>query len=191
VGFVLDLNMSTEQEIQKIKINSLKDLESWLEKNHGQKESIWLVYKKKSMGGLFAIGEIIDILLCYGWIDSVSRSIDNIWTSVRISPRKPKSNWSKVNKDKILLLESKGLIKPSGYKTIEIAKTNGCWSALDQVESLILPNDFLEFLESCELIKEWNLKPRSFKRGFLEQLLNSKRPETRQKKFLEIQKNLL
>jgi len=122
-------------------------------------------------------------LLCYGWIDSLPRKVNENYTSIRISPRNLKSNWSKINKDKIYILEAKKLIHPNGLKLIEIAKQNGAWSALNEVENLVLPKDLEEYLVQNNLIKSWNIKPNSFKRGFLEQLLNSKSQETRRKKL--------
>jgi len=170
----------------ELKIDKLEDLKNWLEKNYGSKDSVWLVFPKKSAGSLFAWTEIVDVLLCYGWIDSLPRKVDEKYTSIRISPRSPKSNWSKINKDKVALLQSKNLIHPNGFKVIEIAKQNGTWSALDEVENLFLPKDFEEYLSQNNLLEIWNSKARSFKRGFLEQLLNTKKPESRIKKILTL-----
>jgi uncharacterized protein YdeI (YjbR/CyaY-like superfamily) len=166
-----------------IRVNSIKELFQWLEKNHTTTESVWLEYQKKSSGGLFSMNEIIDELLCWGWIDSLPKKVDDTWTSVRISPRNPKSRWSKINKDKISKLEEQGRIQPSGYQSIAIAKENGSWNALDDVEKLILPDDFRLYLTEHDLMSVWETKNRSYKRGFLEQLLDAKKPETREKKF--------
>jgi uncharacterized protein YdeI (YjbR/CyaY-like superfamily) len=167
----------------ELKIEELEDLKNWLKIHFASKDSIWLIFPKKSAGANFAWSEIVDILLCYGWIDSLPRKVDDKYTSIRISPRNPKSKWSKINKDKIAILELKKLIHPNGFKVIERAKQNGTWSALDDVENLILPKDFEDYLRTKNLLDTWHLKGRTFKRGFLEQLLDSKREVTRMKKM--------
>ncbi|MEI6729529.1 MAG: hypothetical protein WCK98_07875 [bacterium] len=169
--------------MHSLKIEKLEELKNWLEKNYSAKESVWLIFPKKSAGANFAWSEIVNVLLCYGWIDSLPRKVDENYTSIRISPRNPKSNWSKINKEKVTLFESKNMIHPNGLKVIQVAKQNGAWEALDDVENLILPKDFEEYLTQNNLIEAWNLKRRTFKRGFLEQLLNTKKPETRLKKM--------
>jgi uncharacterized protein YdeI (YjbR/CyaY-like superfamily) len=169
--------------MSELKIRSLSELRSWLESSCTTGQTMWLIFPKKTAGVDFAWSEIVDVLLCYGWIDSVGRKVDDQYTSLRISPRNPKSNWSKVNKDKIARLESLGLMKPNGQKMVELAKLTGTWSALDDVENLVLPIDLEEYLTYNNLLEKWNAKSKSFKRGFLETLLNSIRPETRRKKM--------
>lgn len=167
----------------ELRIEQLVELKNWLETNFASKDSVWLIFPKKSAGANFAWSDIVDVLLCYGWIDSLPRKVDEKYTSIRISPRNPKSNWSKINKEKVAVLQSKKLIHPNGFKVIELAKQNGTWLALDEVENLNLPQDFEEFLTKNNLLDAWDLKGRTFKRGFLEQLLNTKKPETRLKKM--------
>jgi uncharacterized protein YdeI (YjbR/CyaY-like superfamily) len=168
--------------MSELKIHSLSELQSWLESNCETSASIWLIFLKKTAGVDFAWSEIVDVLLCYGWIDSLPRKVDEQYTSIRISPRNLKSNWSKINKDKIGRLEVLGLIHINGQKMVEFAKQTGTWTALDDVDNLILPKDLEAYLGTNNLTEKWNAKGRSFKRGFLETLLNSKRTETRLKK---------
>lgn len=166
-----------------LRITSILELNNWLKQNYTHTESVWLEFKKKSAGGDFAMNEIIDELLCWGWIDSLPRKVDDVWTSVRISPRNPKSRWSRVNKNKIAELEKQNRIQPSGKRAIEIAQENGAWDALNDVENLILPEDFKAYLVEHDLMSVWEAKTRSYRRGFLEQLLDAKKPATRMKRF--------
>jgi uncharacterized protein YdeI (YjbR/CyaY-like superfamily) len=106
--------MVTFSEIESLKIHSIQELENWLELNCTTSKSIWLIFPKKSAGANFSMTEIIDVLLCFGWIDSLPRKVDENYTSVRISPRNPKSYWSKVNKDKVIKLLAENKIKPNG-----------------------------------------------------------------------------
>jgi uncharacterized protein YdeI (YjbR/CyaY-like superfamily) len=78
------------------------------------------------------------------------------------------------------------LIQTPGIEVIQTAKNNGCWNALDDVENLICPDDLINFLSQQNLSQKWEAQSRSYKRGFLEFLLNSKRSETRAKKFSEL-----
>jgi uncharacterized protein YdeI (YjbR/CyaY-like superfamily) len=171
------------QTMPELKIHTLDELRSWLESNCTTSQSTWLIFPKKTAGVYFAWSEIVDVLLCYGWIDSLPRKVDDKYTSIRISPRNPKSNWSKINKDKIAKLESLGMMQRNGKKIVSLAKQTGTWSALNDVENLVLPKDLEEYLATHNLLEKWNAKGKSFKRGFLETLLNSKRPETRLKKI--------
>ena len=83
--------------------------------------------------------ESVDEALCFGWIDSTKKTIDNEKYKQYFSKRKAKSNWSKINKDKVKTLIDQGLMEEEGYKSIEIAKENGSWTILDGVEALIVP----------------------------------------------------
>jgi uncharacterized protein YdeI (YjbR/CyaY-like superfamily) len=178
-------------ENQFVECKTRQDLWDWLSKNHSQKTSVWLIYFKKSSGvGDLNYDKIVDTLLCWGWIDSLPRKVDENRSSIRISPRNPKSNWSKVNKDKVARLIEQNQIQPAGLTSIKTAQENGCWTALDDVENLICPLDMLEFMEQNDLVDKWEKQGRSYMRGFLEFLLNSKRAETRQKKFSELKSYL-
>ena len=172
--------------MNELKIQFLNELSAWLEINYRTVESIWLVFPKKTAGANFAWSEIVDVLLCYGWIDSTGRKVDEKFNSLRISPRNPKSNWSRINKEKITRLQQQNLMHENGLKMVEIAKKTGTWTALNDVENLILPEDFEKFLLVNNLLDAWNQKTKSFKRGFLEQLLNTKTEITRQKKFVNL-----
>ena len=164
---------------------------NWLKKNHKKEEYVWLIfYKKKSPNFNLTWSEAVDHSLCYGWIDSTKRSIDDEKYMQYYCKRKPKSNWSKVNKDKVKVLVKKGLMRSAGMKCIEIAKENGYWTYLDNVEALILPDDLKEALENHEGAMEfYNSISNSGKKNILYWVLSGKRKETRQKRIKEIAEN--
>ena len=121
---------------------SKSDWRKWLYENHISKQAVWLVYyKKKSEIESITWGEAVDEALCFGWIDSKRISIDKNTSHQFFCKRKPKSTWSKINKNKVQELIDKGLMAEAGLKCIEIAKQNGSWSILDEVEELIIPKD--------------------------------------------------
>lgn len=160
----------------------------WLEKKHQVKDSVWLIfYKKSSPKYNISWSEAVDQALCYGWIDSVKRKLDEERFEQYFTKRKPKSTWSKVNKDKIENLKRAGLMKEAGLKIIEIAKENGSWNILDSVDNLIVPDDLEEVFNANPKAREYFLAlSNSNKRGVLYRLISAKRRETREKRILEI-----
>ncbi len=131
--------------------------------------------------------EAVDEALCFGWIDSTRISIDDEKFMQLFSKRKPGSVWSKINKGKVQQLIEIGLMMPAGFKSIEIAKQNGSWSILDEVEELIIPKDLQKELKARKGSKEFFLSlSKSSRKAILQWLVLAKRPETRQKRILEI-----
>lgn len=156
--------------------------------NHVKKQSVWLIYYKKKSGLPSVIyNDAVDEALCFGWIDSKVKPLDDDKYMQFFSKRKEKSVWSKVNKEKIVRLIKEGLMTKTGYDIIETAKHNGSWSILDDAEALIIPEDLEEAFQ-----KEPNAKnyfsglSRSDKRNILVWLILAKRKETRQKRIDEI-----
>jgi len=168
-----------------------KDWRKWLELNHCKKDAIWLIfYKKKSPDHNLSWSESVDEALCFGWIDSTKRTIDRDKYKQYFTKRKAKSNWSKVNKDKIKDLIDQGLMTEAGFKSIEVAKENGSWTILDLVENLTIPNDLEKELKSHKgAIEYFNCQSKSVKKGLLYWVMSAKRKETRQKRIKEIAEN--
>ena len=160
----------------------------WLMAHHGTEKNLWLIiYKKQSGTPSVTYDEAVDEALCFGWIDSKINKRDNDSFFQFFARRNPKSNWSRVNKNKIEKLIAAGLMMPSGYETIERAKKNGSWTALDDVENLIKPKDLqIAFDANVAAQQNFDAFPRSVKRNILEWLLNAKQEITRQKRIAEI-----
>jgi len=167
------------------------DWRKWLELNHNKKESVWLIfYKKKSPNYNLNWSESVDEALCFGWIDSVKKTIDTEKYIQYFSRRKAKSNWSKINKDKVQILIEQELMKEEGYKSIEIAKENGSWTFLDEVEALLIPEDLKgEFVNYKGSMEYFDSLSKSVKKILLYWIVSAKRKETRQKRILEIAEN--
>lgn len=159
----------------------------WLAENHQSEKSVWLIiYKKESKIPSVYYPEAVDEALCFGWIDSKINKRDKDSYYQFFAKRNPKSNWSKVNKEKIEKLTEQNLMTTAGLAMVEIAKKTGTWTALDDVEKISIPEDLQVLFDKNETaLKNWNLFPRSSKRGILEWILNAKRAETRQKRIEE------
>jgi uncharacterized protein YdeI (YjbR/CyaY-like superfamily) len=156
-----------------------------LDKNNHTSLGVWLIYYKvKSGKPSIRYSEAVKEALCFGWIDSKVKSLDSERYMQIFTPRKPKSVWSKLNKQYIEELIEQGLMTPSGLEKIETAKQNGSWSTLDAIEELIIPADLKQALEANEtankFFKEFS---NSSKKNILFWIESAKRPETRLKRI--------
>ena len=137
--------IKTENFIQ-VEVKSSSELREWLLMNHTQKESIWLVtYKKEVTEKYVSVQEVLDQLLCFGWIDGIRRKLDQERTMQLIAPRKVE-HWSQTYKLRFAKLEELGLIHQSGFNAVEASKKAGLWNFMDDVDNLIIPNDLQEAL---------------------------------------------
>lgn len=159
----------------------------WLADNHATSQSVWLIiYRKESGVPSVYYPEAVDEALCFGWIDSKPNKRDEQSFYQYFSVRNPKSNWSRVNKEKIEGLLAAGLMAPAGLAMIEVAKQRGTWTALDEVENLVIPSDLAEVMAGYPRSREnFTAFPPSAQRGILEWIFNAKRPETRAKRIEE------
>jgi uncharacterized protein YdeI (YjbR/CyaY-like superfamily) len=176
------------EDAEQVEIASRGELRAWLRRNHRRTSGVWLVlYKKAVAAKHVAAREVTAECLCFGWVDSLTRAKDEQRSMLYIAPRKPTSNWSRVNKRLIAELEREGLLAAAGRRAVEIAKANGSWSALDEVEELIVPDDLECALAAAPGTRAvWDAWPRSVRRGVLELLLSAKREETRRSRIAEI-----
>lgn len=179
--------MESYKNVNTFYAKSRNEWREWLEKNHQSEKSVWLiVYKKDSDIPSIYYPEAVDEALCFGWVDSKPNKRDEKSYYQFFSKRNSKSNWSRLNKEKVAKLIEQGLVQSAGFEMIKIAKQNGTWNALDEVENLIIPDDLQElFSNNKKAFKNWENFPPSSKRGILEWILNAKKPETRQKRIEE------
>lgn len=159
----------------------------WLAANHAGSPGVWLVSWKTATGKP-AVGyaESVEEALCFGWIDSLNRTIDDERTQQLFTPRRPGSRWSRSNKERVERLLADGLIEPAGLAAIETAKASGAWTALDDVENLVVPDDLAAaFAAHPGAAEHWEAFPPSVRRAILVWILDAKRPETRAKRIAE------
>lgn len=158
---------------------------NWLETNFDKCSKVWLIYYKKSSRKVsLTYNEAVEEALCFGWIDSITRTIDNERYMQLFTPRKENSNWSKSNKERVEKLIAQNLMTFAGLRKIEIAKTNGKWDAYNEIENLILPTDFKSVLENNILLLQfYNSLSTSQKKSVLHFLNNVKTKALRQKRI--------
>jgi len=157
----------------------------WLEKNHRSSPGIWMIYYKKETGKkAFSIAEAVEEALCFGWIDSVARKLDDERTMQKFTPRKSNSVWSKLNKQRIEKLIEQKLMNSAGLSKIEEAKKNGSWEALNSsdfhAENNSLPDDLEKvLLKNKKALENFRAFPQGYRKRFLFWIDSAKTPETR------------
>ncbi|GGF67013.1 YdeI/OmpD-associated family protein [Wenyingzhuangia marina] len=178
----------TKKEINSFCPSNQQEWRMWLEKNHVTEDFVWLIiYKKHTKKPTVSWSEAVDQALCFGWIDSTKRPIDSEKYMQYFGKRKAKSNWSKINKDKIKLLTQQGLMTTAGIESVKTAKENGSWTILDTVEALIIPQDLEIAFSKHQNAKDFFLSlSKSLQKILLYKIVSAKRPETRQKRIDEI-----
>lgn len=167
---------------------SREDWRKWLQEHHNTTKSIWILYyKKQANKPTVSYSDAVDEALCFGWIDSKAKSVDEEKFMQFFSKRKEKSVWSKVNKEKVQRLTEEGLMTPAGFEIIAKAKQNGSWTILDDAEALIIPADLEKEFQKLPNAKAYFLSlSRSDIRNILQWLILAKREETRNKRISEI-----
>lgn len=158
---------------------------NWLLVNHQTEKSVWLViYRKESGFPSVYYPEAVDQALCFGWIDSKPNKRDENSYYQFFSKRNPKSNWSRVNKEKVARLLAANLLHESGLRIIEQAKVSGTWNALDSVENLELPDELASAFRANQIaFQNWEKFSRSVKRGILEWIATAKTTSTRENRI--------
>jgi len=171
----------SEAQLESVYMQDRQTWRNWLVKNHRTSSGIWLVYFKVSSGKpSVQYAEAVKEALCFGWIDSKVKSIDDERYRQIFTPRKPRSVWSKLNKQYIEELIEQGLMTEAGLGKIAAAKADGSWTRLDAIEALIMPDDLQKALDE-NAIAQQNFESfnNSTKKNILFWIDSAKRPETR------------
>ncbi|MEO0991888.1 MAG: YdeI/OmpD-associated family protein, partial [Pseudomonadota bacterium] len=173
--------MTTPDQVTVTSIAALRD---WLSRHHADHPSVWLVTFKKHHPEYLEFGQVVEELMCWGWVDSSVRKLDADRMMHLISPRKESSAWSAVNKDIVARMRAAGRMQPAGEARVAAAETNGMWAFLDDVERLERPDD-LEAALTPDALEVWEAYPRSVKRGTLEWITQANTAPTRAKRIAE------
>lgn len=183
--------MNNKKEIEVFYPETKMDWRKWLEKNHINKDAVWLIYyKKHTSKPTLNWSDAVDEALCFGWIDSKAETIDKDTFKQYFCKRKPNSTWSKINKQKVETLTANGLMTQAGFNVIEIAKQNGSWTILDEVEELIIPKELEIAFKKYKKSKEYySMLSSSKKKILLQWIALAKTDTTKQKRILEIAEN--
>ncbi|MDR2206935.1 MAG: YdeI/OmpD-associated family protein [Flavobacteriaceae bacterium] len=172
---------------------SSDELRNWLMENHLNSVGVWIRFSKVASGKRSIVySDLVDELLCFGWIDSTIRPIDEHHYKQLITPRKPKSVWSKVNKAKIEKLQAEKRMHSNGEKSVETAQQNGSWTILDSVENLEIPKDLqMSFDENPQAKTNYLSKSPSKQKQYLYGLVLIKTETARKSRIEKIINDLI
>jgi uncharacterized protein YdeI (YjbR/CyaY-like superfamily) len=176
------------QDREEVLVETRAQWRRWLRTHHATSQGIWLVRWKQSTGRPAPnYDDVVEEALCFGWVDSRPRSMDHDRSALLLTPRRRGSRWSATNKERVERLTRAGLMRPAGLALVEAAKADGTWSALDDVETLVEPDDLVAALTSVRgATAEWAAFPRSTRRAILEWLSTSRTEATRQARLRRI-----
>ena len=176
--------MAAGDRFERVEARSRAEWRAWLAVNHGQADSVWLVRYKAEHPNHVSYDDAVEEALCFGWVDSVPRKLDSDRTMLLMSPRKPRSAWSALNKRRVAAMEAAGRMASAGIAAVETAKSNGMWAFLDDVERLEVPGDLAAAFEAEPGSREaWDGFPPSARRGMLEWIKQAKTAPTRAKRI--------
>ncbi len=157
----------------------------WLAEHHATSPGAWLILRRKhSLEPGVTYEEAVEEALCFGWIDSKGKKLDETRFGLTFSPRKPKSIWAKSNKERVARLIERGLMMPAGLAAIEVARANGAWTAYDAADELVMPEDLAAALAANPAAEQhWQGFSASAKTMILYFIASAKRPETRSRRI--------
>jgi uncharacterized protein YdeI (YjbR/CyaY-like superfamily) len=165
--------------------STAEDWRAWLARNCRSEKEVWLVIHHSGSGTpSLRYHEAIEHALCYGWIDSHARKHDADSSVLRFTPRKPRSTWSRVNRERAAKMTGQGLMTEHGQAVIDLAKATGTWQPVSEADSASIPPDLRELLDRNEAAgRNFRNFPPSSKRLILEWIAKAKRPDTRQRRI--------
>jgi uncharacterized protein YdeI (YjbR/CyaY-like superfamily) len=177
--------MIETERFEKVEVTSPAQLRDWLEANHARQEGVWLVtYKKHVAVRYVSTDDVLDELLCFGWIDGVRRKLDADRTMQLISPRRHQV-WAKTYKDRAARLIAEGRMRRAGRAAIDAAKRAGLWDAMADVDALVVPADLAAALASVgeQALANFDKAAPSYRRNVLRWLKLAKQAPTRTKRI--------
>src|SRR5262245_47011727 len=145
-------SQDTHKNLPIILFEQPKEWAAWLDENHTTSSGPWLRLAKKGSGiPSVTYNEALEVALCYGWIDGLKNSYDEISWLQKFTPRGAKSIWSKINRGKVEELIKNGQMKPAGLAEVERAKQDGRWdAAYDSQSRATVTDDFQAALDKKE-----------------------------------------
>ena len=178
--------MKQTQELPIAYFESAEAWEAWLADQHAAAPGVWLKLAKKGSGvDSVSYSEAVDVALCYGWIDSQGRSLDEAFYLQRFTPRKARSRWSRINRERATTLMEQGRMKPAGLREVERAREDGRWDrAYEPQSTAAVPEDLRQELDRNPRAREFFEGLTASQRyAFLYRIQDAKRPETRARRI--------
>jgi uncharacterized protein YdeI (YjbR/CyaY-like superfamily) len=178
--------MTKTENCAQVEVTSAAELRAWLEANHAQEASIWLVTYKKRMGARYVSREqVLDEILCFGRIDGIRRQLDEERTMQLLSPRRTQE-WARSYKERVARLTREGRMHPAGFRSVNEAQRLGLWDRMADVDDLVIPDDLATALVARPPAAERfpGFAP-SYRRNVLSWIAKAKASETRAKRIAQ------
>jgi uncharacterized protein YdeI (YjbR/CyaY-like superfamily) len=161
---------------------------AWLEAHHDTARGVWVASWRKASGREpVAYAALVEEAICFGWIDSTVNILDVDRGLQLMTPRKPKSGWTRLNRQRVAALEAQGRMTDAGHRAVEVAKANGWWTIYDAVEDLVEPGDLGAALTASPRARTaWDGFPPSARKQMLWWVISAGKPETRANRIAKI-----
>ena len=161
---------------------------AWLQANCDTGRGVWVASWKKASGrDPVPYADLVEEAICFGWIDSTANVLDDDRGLQLMTPRKPRSGWTRLNRQRVATLEAQGRMADAGRRAVEVARANGWWTIYDPVEDLLEPDDLTEALDASPAARNaWDGFPPSARKQMLWSVVSARRPETRASRIAKI-----
>jgi uncharacterized protein YdeI (YjbR/CyaY-like superfamily) len=161
---------------------------NWLAANHDAERGVWLCSWRTGTGRpACPYPEAVEEALCFGWIDSTVNVLDDERALQLMTPRKAKSTWTRLNRQRVATMEEAGLMTDAGRRAVEVARRNGSWTVYDPVEDLVEPPELAVALDADPAARgHWDAFPPSAKKAMLWWVISAVKDETRQRRVAAI-----
>jgi uncharacterized protein YdeI (YjbR/CyaY-like superfamily) len=175
-----------QAELPIVEFATRDEWRAWLAEEHATSSGVWLKIAKGGSGSTsVSYADALEVALCYGWIDGQKRKLDDAHWLQRFTPRKPRSRWSRINRDKASALIERGEMQPAGLREVEAARTDGRWdSAYAGQRTAAVPDDLRRALDAEPAAAEFFSTLDSRNRyAILYRVQDAKKPETRARRI--------
>jgi uncharacterized protein YdeI (YjbR/CyaY-like superfamily) len=161
---------------------------AWLAANHATARGCWVAsWRTASDRERVPYAALVEEALCWGWIDSTVNVLDDHRGLQMMTPRKPKSTWTRLNRQRVADMEAQGRMTEAGRNAVEVAKANGWWTILDSVEDLVEPDDLTAALDADAAARAaWDGFPSSAKKQMLYWIVSAAGARTRATRIARI-----
>jgi uncharacterized protein YdeI (YjbR/CyaY-like superfamily) len=180
--------VAVDDDLPQLPFASDAEWEAWLESNHAESRGVWIKMAKKGSGvASVRYPEVLDTALCFGWIDGRREALDERFFLQRFQPRRRRSPWSRINRDKVERLTAEGRMRPAGLAEVERAKADGRWdAAYDSQRYTTVPDDLQRELDARPTAAAtFAALNRGSRFAILYRLREAKRPETRARRLAD------
>jgi uncharacterized protein YdeI (YjbR/CyaY-like superfamily) len=161
---------------------------TWLAVHHTRERGVWVASWKRPSGcPTVPYEDLVLEAICFGWIDSTVNTLDADRGLQLMTPRKPKSTWTRLNRQRVADLEAEGRMTDAGRRAVEVARTNGWWTIYDPVEDLLEPDELASGLDADPPARAaWDGFPPSARKQMLWWVISAVRPETQASRIATI-----